>query len=342
MRIAVIASPVTPLLPAQAGGAQSLLTDLAIALRLRGHEVTLYCAEGSVVDGVELFTVPAPADAHLALVQPAGTPPPPAPGVTAAFESMFAAVKRKRPDAISQHAFDVPAFSLSKDLPVLHTLHLPPIVPAVVAAAAAAPARELATVSKACRRSWLVAGVEVGHVIRDGVADIDTGDPAVEPAALIAGRLSPEKGIGHALRAAGAAGLRVRVAGAVYDPGYEVDLDGAERLGSLPRVELRRVTAGSAVTVCAARWEEPFGLVAAEAQMAGCPVAAYRRGGLPEVIEDGVSGVLAQPDDVDDLAAAIRRCLSLDRAAVRASARRRLALEPVVEAYEKTLSEVAR
>ena len=342
MRIAVISSPVTPLLPAQAGGAQSVLTDLALGLQNRGHDVTVYCAEGSKVEGVALFTVPLPADAGVALVQPAGAPPPATPGVRAALEAIFEAVAKRRPDAVSQHAFDAPAFDLAEGLPVLHTLHLPPIVPAVVAAAAAFPPQRLATVSKACRESWAKAGVDVGRVIPNGVAEVEVGEPVVEPVALVAGRLSPEKGIDHALLAARAAGLAVRLAGAVYDRDYEVDLQGVERLGALPRDELRRVMARSAVTICAARWDEPFGLVAAEAQMAGCPVAAYRRGGLPEVIEDAVSGCLARPDDVDDLAAAIGRCLTLDRAGVRASARGRLALGRMVDAYEAALSEITR
>ena len=99
--------------------------------------------------------------------------------------------------------------------------------------------------------------------------------------------------------------------------------------------------ASSAVTVCAVRWEEPFGMVAAEAQMAGCPVAGYRRGALPEVVEEGVSGFLAAPDDVGGLADSIRRCLTLDRAQVRTSALRRLGLDAALERYELALAEVA-
>jgi glycosyltransferase involved in cell wall biosynthesis len=96
-----------------------------------------------------------------------------------------------------------------------------------------------------------------------------------------------------------------------------------------------------AVTVCAVRWDEPFGMVAAEAQMAGCPVAAYRRGALPEVVEEGVSGFLAQPDDISALAHAIAQCLDLDRAEIRSSARRRLGFEPVLDRYEAALREAA-
>jgi glycosyltransferase involved in cell wall biosynthesis len=159
--------------------------------------------------------------------------------------------------------------------------------------------------------------------------------------ALVAGRISPEKGVEDALAAARTAGLGVIVAGAHYDPTYEVDLSGAQVLGPLPRDQLRRLMASSAVTICAVRWEEPFGMVAAEAQMAGCPVAAYHRGALPEVVEEGVSGFLARPDDVADLALAIRLCLALDRAAVRASALRRLGFEGALDGYEIALRATA-
>jgi glycosyltransferase involved in cell wall biosynthesis len=98
----------------------------------------------------------------------------------------------------------------------------------------------------------------------------------------------------------------------------------------------------SAVTVCAVRWDEPFGLVAAEAQMAGCPVAGYRRGALPEVVEDGVSGVLVEPDDIEALTHAIQRCVSMDRHAVRSSALRRLGMEQSLDQYEEALSVAAR
>lgn len=286
--------------------------------------------------------VPAPADAAAALVMPAGRAPRPAPGVAAAIQAMFESIASDT-DVVSQHAFDAPAFeAAAKGPPVLHTLHLPPLVPDVVTAVARVDAVHLATVSESCRMSWKRAGVEIARVLRNGVPDLRFEDAPVEPSALVAGRISPEKGIEHALRAAQAAGLSVRVAGATYDPSYEVDLSGAERLGALPRNDLRHVMARSAVTVCAVRWDEPFGLVAAEAQMAGCPVAAYRRGALPEVVEDGVSGFFAEPDDVEGLSNAIRRCLTLDRKAVRSSALKRLGLEEALDRYEAALGEVAR
>ena len=341
MRIAVIASPVTPLRPAQVGGAQAFVCDLALGLGARGHEVTLHCAEGSEVAGVKLATVPTPADASAALVMPGGTEPPPAPGVSRALTEMFDSVDN-HVDVISQHAFDAPAFELGLGRPVLHTLHMPPIVHAVVTAASQVPAARLAAVSRPSRSAWSAVGIEVGEVLANGVTVGPFPEHAVDAVALVAGRISPEKGIEHAIAAARTAGLPIRLAGAHYDPDYRIDLTGVEVLGSMPRDQLRGLMARSAVTICAVRWDEPFGMVAAEAQMAGCPVAAYRRGAMPEVIEDGVSGRLADPEDVDALAAAIVACLELDRRAVRASALRRLGLDAALDRYELALGRAAR
>ena len=343
MRVAIVASPVSALRPAQLGGAQAFICDLALGLSQRGHEVTLHCAEGSVVDGVRLVTVPLPRDASSALVMPGGAEPPPAPGVDAAIKSMLDGVRELDVDAVSQHAFDAAAFDIADGLPVLHTLHLPPIVSSVVAAANHVPADRLATVSASCRADWGRAGVEVGVLLPNGIPEVAVDSTSTpDRAVLVAGRISPEKGIEDAIAAARATGLGVRLAGAHYDPAYEVDLAGVEMLGFLARDRLRRVMAASAVTVCAVRWEEPFGMVAAEAQMAGCPVAGYSRGALPEVVEQGVSGFLAAPDDIAGLAVAIRSCLDLDRGRVRASALRRLGLDAALDRYELALQKVAR
>jgi len=337
LKIAVVASPVTPLLPAQAGGAQAFLVDLARGLADRGHEVELYCAEGSDVPGLELVHIQVEAGAARALVMPGGTPAGEVPEVRRAFERLFGELSRRGADALSQHAFDAEAIELAESLPmpVVHTLHLPPIVPAVVAAARAARKR-LASVSAAGRRGWAAAGVET-LLLPDGVPDWLPEPGPVRRVALLAGRVSPEKGIEDGVAAARLAGLEPLVVGGDYDPAYRARLEGVTVEGPLPRPELWRLMARSAVLVLPAKWEEPFGLVAAEAQVAGCPVAAYDRGALPEVVRDGEGGFLARPDDVADLARAIGDCLRLDRAAVRAQARPRLLIDRSLDAYEAAL-----
>lgn len=335
MRLAVVASPVTPLLPVQAGGAQAFLTDLARGLADRGHSVSVYCAAGSAVPGVELVQVPVDAAVARAMVMPGGAPAGAVPELRQAFEALFAELRRRGADAVSQHAFDAEAIELAEGLPVLHTLHLPPVVPSVVAAACATSSR-LATVSLSCRREWAKVGVDA-IVLPDGVPDWQPEPGPIRPIALIAGRISPEKGIEDGVAAARLAGLEPLVVGGDYDPAYRARLAGVEIKPPLARHELWRLMARSAVTLMPVKWEEPFGMVAAEAQVAGCPVAAYARGALPEVVADGAGGFLAKPDKVEDLAQAIGRCLELDRAAVRAQARERLLLDRSLDAYEKAL-----
>ena len=335
MRVAVVASLVTPLLPAQAGGAQAFLTDLARGLAERGHSVELYCAAGSRVPGVELVQIPVEAAVARAIVMPGGAPAGPVAELRAAFERLFGELRRRGADAVSQHAFDAEAIELAEGLPVLHTLHLPPLIPAMVDAVRATSSR-LATVSRACRRDWAEVGVET-IVLPDGVPDWVPAPCPVRPVALIAGRISPEKGIEDGVAAARLAGLEPLVVGGEYDTAYRARLAGVEIRPQLARRELWRLMAESAVTLMPVKWEEPFGLVAAEAQVAGCPVAAYARGALPEVVAEGAGGFLARPDDVHDLARAIRRCLELDRGSVRRQARQRLLLDRSLDAYELAL-----
>lgn len=339
MRIGVVASLVAPLREAQLGGAQAFLTDLAGALAVRGHDVAVYCAQGSALEGLRLRPTPVPEGITRALVMPAGPPPPALPGLRNAFTSLFQAVRDDRCDAVSQHAFDAEAIELADDLPVLHTLHLPPLVPAVVAAARRARA-PFVTVSTAMRTAWAAAGVETAAVIPNGVPTFAVPSLPVRRRALVAGRVSPEKGTAVAIQVARRAGLEPLLVGGVYDHAYwrrEVGVATA----AVGRPELWRLMAGSAVTLLPVAWDEPFGLVAAEAQMAGCPVAGYRRGGLPEVVEEGVGGFLVEPDDADALVEAAGRAAALDRAQVRASALRRLDLGRAAAAYEAALAAVS-
>jgi glycosyltransferase involved in cell wall biosynthesis len=333
VRIAVVASLVTPLREAQLGGAQAFLTDLARALSARGHDVTVFCAEGSSLAGLRLITVPAPGGVEAALVMPGGRPPAPLPALHAAFERLFAAVRADAPDAVTQHAFDAEAFELAGGLPVLHTLHLPPLVPAVVAAASRA---RCVTVSGAMQRAWAAAGVPGLGVLPNGVPAFAPPDVPVLPRALIAGRVSPEKGTAAAVRAARRAGLEPLLAGSVYDRAYW-EREVAAPVETVDRGELWRLMAGSAATLMPVEWDEPYGMVAAEAQMAGCPVVGYRRGALPEVVEEGVGGLLVEPGDLDALVAAIPAARALDRRAVREGAMRRLRIERSAAAYETAL-----
>ena len=331
----------TRLQPAQLGGAQAFLCDLATGLSQRGHDVLLYCAEGSELPGVNLVEIPVEPGADQALMMPgSGEEPAASPAIRRAFELLFDELRSRRADVVSQHAFDAEAIELSVDLPVLHTLHLPPISNRVLDEVLKSRAA-FATVSESCRRAWAKAGASQVSVIRNGVPVFTVEEVSIRKDALLAGRLSPEKGFEDGIAAARAIGLPPVVVGVPYDRSYEIDLSAAFVLPPQPRSKLWQLMAGASVTLLPVHWDEPFGMVGAEAQMAGCPVAGYARGGLVEIVESGVSGFLSDPDDVNGLAEAAQAATKLDRAAVRASAMSRLGLDASLVAYEAALTAVA-
>ncbi|MBY0397624.1 MAG: glycosyltransferase [Thermoleophilia bacterium] len=123
------------------------------------------------------------------------------------------------------------------------------------------------------------------------------------------GRLAPEKGIRTLLAAARLFGGPVRVAGDPSKmPGIESEAPpNVEFLGPLNRDAAGAFLRAARFLVVPSEWYEAFGIVAAEAMSLGLPVVASRLGGLPEVVEDGVSGLLFEPGNAQDLASKMRR-----------------------------------
>ena len=91
-------------------------------------------------------------------------------------------------------------------------------------------------------------------------------------------------------------------------------------------------SAGALVTPV---WDEPYGLVVAEALACGTPVVAFDRGGISEVLTDPAVGSLVEPGDVVAMADAVRRTVLLDRDEVRSYAERYLSLDRMVTRYER-------
>ncbi len=160
--------------------------------------------------------------------------------------------------------------------------------------------------------------------------------------AVFAGRLSPEKGAAEAIDIARAAGARIDVYGDVYDAGYardqiapRRDAPGVAVHPGVPRTSMWAAMARAAVVLCPARWDEPFGMAAADAQACGTPVVAFRRGGLAEIVVDGVTGFLVAPDDIQAAADCVRKTAQISRAACRDHAEKHLDLERSLDAHEQ-------
>ena len=361
MKIGILAPLVTPIREPQLGGSQAFVSDLARGLAARGHDVHVYAASGSEVAGVEVIDTGIDAGTLAGTLYRAnaqsGSATGEATAAEAAAESAFATAYRRmqagRYDVIHNHAFDAPAVRLATALqaPVVHTVHLPP--DRVVAAALRQAARSssppaVAAVSAFQARAWR-------RIVR--VDAILSPYPPTRfvpwseipgQGALFAGRLSPEKGAAEAIDIARAAGLPIDVYGDIYDARYSQDEVDTRRSwagvavhGGIPRACLWEAMTRASVVLYPARWDEPFGLAAAEAQACGTPVVAFRRGGLSEVIVDGVTGFLVPPDDLPAAAEAASKAAGLSRAACREHAEGQLDLGLSLDAHERLYRRLA-
>jgi glycosyltransferase involved in cell wall biosynthesis len=137
------------------------------------------------------------------------------------------------------------------------------------------------------------------------------------------GRISPEKGIESALDIAAACGMTLRVAAKLGEEDAEFQQRivprlrgvGVDFIGEIDDARKPEFLSGARALLVPIDWPEPFGLVMIEAMACGCPVIAFRRGSVPEVVEDGLTGFIV--DDVAGAIAAVARLGELDRGAIR-------------------------
>jgi len=152
--------------------------------------------------------------------------------------------------------------------------------------------------------------------------------------------MSREKGCHHAIAVAQATGLPLKIAAKCREPAeraYFAELvepylgGGIEYVGEVGHDEKVELLRSARVTLFPADWEEPFGLVMIESLACGTPVLATRRGAVPEVLEDGRTGIIV--DDHSELAAAIPEADRIDPAECRRAVEERFSPRVLLASY---------
>jgi glycosyltransferase involved in cell wall biosynthesis len=355
LKIAIVSPLVSAIREPQGGGSQAFVSDLARGLARRGHTVHVYAATGSQIPGVTVIDTGVDPRSLAATLYRAAGPSGRDPGAAAsAFASVYAAVRQTRYDVIHNHAFDAPAISVAAglDAPAVHTLHLPPetaVAAALGIATKGSRPPAVACVSAFQATAWRTV-TRVDAILPPYVPtrSVPWSDAAGD-GAVFAGRLSPEKGAAEAIDIARAAGARIDIYGDTYDAVYARQQIGPRRgepgvtvHDGVPRTAMWAAMARAAVVVCPARWDEPFGMAAADALACGTPVVAFNRGGLGEIVTDGVTGFLVAPDDIQGAADGVKRITEISRAACREHAERHLDLERSLDAHEQLYRRIIR
>jgi glycosyltransferase involved in cell wall biosynthesis len=343
MRIAVISPVWFAVPPPGYGGIELVVSLLADGLVDAGHDVTLF-ASGDSRSKAELAWV-----YDIAPSAAIGT-------TEVEFRHAFACyVRAEEFDVINDHSGPYTStLAAAVTTPVAHTVHGPlggrpgeiysqiaQIVPQLGLISISRNQRSpqpdlpwLATVPNAIDLSLYPARPHRGDYL------------------LFLGRMSPDKGCHRAIAVAIESGLPLLIAGKKRDPAEleyfaehiepHLGRHGIEYLGEVPHGHKVELLQGARATLFPIEWEEPFGLVMIESMACGTPVIATRWGAVPEVIEDGVSGIIV--DSYRDMPAALERADALDPEQLRRSVEERFSQQRMVgdyvAAYERAIERV--
>jgi glycosyltransferase involved in cell wall biosynthesis len=332
LTIVSVAYPFAPVTPDPAGGAEQVLAQLDRALVEAGHRSIVVACEGSSVAG-ELVVVPGTTteidDARRAEVHAE---------VRVALARVLA---EETVDLVHLHGIDFAAYPPPAGVRTLVTLHLPLDWYPAEALGPDRPDLWLVPVSESQARR-APAGARLLAPIGNGI-DLDRYRPTKAKAdhAVVIGRIAPEKGQADAIAAAKLAGVALVVAGPVFpypahrryfDEEVVPRLDADRRwVGAVAGEAKRRLLAEAWCVLIPSTAPETSSLVAMEALASGTPVIAYRSGALPDIVEDGVTGLLV--DDVAEMAEAIGRVGDIDPDACRRAAEERFDVRRTTAAY---------
>ena len=341
LRIALIASARFPVREPFAGGLESHTWSLADGLRRRGHRVTLFAEAANDLGLPERpSSWPRLSEAARADVSMTSVSFMQEHHAYLAVMSELTRTAAGRFDVVHNNSLHYLPVAMASAVPVptVTTLHTPP-TPWLESAIQSAPCPvTFVAVSVHTARAWHHV-IPCAQVIPNGTDLRAWSFGPGGPDAVWFGRLVPEKGTHLAVMAARRAGYPLRIAGPRSDPAYWTDVvepmlgDGIRYIGHLSRRELAIAVGNSRVCLITPRWDEPYGLVAAEALACGTPVAGFARGAVPEVV-DAKSSVLVGADDVDALAAALPAAAGLSRTDARIRAEQTCSVEQMLDRYE--------
>jgi glycosyltransferase involved in cell wall biosynthesis len=342
MNIAQVAPLYESVPPQLYGGTERVVSYLTEELVRQGHDVTLF-ASGDSITSAELRPmckralrlgggqVVSPLAHHLLMVEKI-------------------AQEAQEFDVIHFHLDYLPFSQIRRGvIPAVSTLHGRLDIPDLFPLFREFDDMRLISISDAQRApmpwaSWM-------ETVHHGVPeDLYTGRDQPGQYLAFLGRISPEKRVDRAIEIAKRAGMPLRIAAKV-DPADKEYFD--QQIRSLladPHVEFLEeigedekddFLGNAAALLFPIDWPEPFGLVMIEALACGTPVIAFRRGSVPEILEDGVTGFIV--DSVEEAAKAVLRIPSIDRRECRAAFEERFSARSMcreyVRVYERVVEE---
>jgi glycosyltransferase involved in cell wall biosynthesis len=333
LRIAIVAPPWYPIPPPAYGGIEAVCGLLADGLVGAGHDVSL---------------IGAGASRSRARFWPTFDEPPTGLGTASATwvelthgNRAAALIEELRPDLVHDHSLAGPLTAWGRSAPTVATVHGPATgltqtfltsLPADVALVAISRAQRAA----APTLPW---AATIHNAIRPEDFEFN---PSTSDTCLFMGRMNPDKGAHLAIDVARRAGRPIVLAGKCEEPleraYFQTEIlprlgPDTEWIGEADMATKGELYSQAGCLISPLQWDEPFGLVMLEAMASGTPVIALRRGAVPEVVVDGVTGFVRE--DLDGLVSAVSMLDRIDRAACREHVERNFDPAVMVASYER-------
>jgi glycosyltransferase involved in cell wall biosynthesis len=339
LRIAITVDPIIPVPPRLYGGIERIVDFLVRGLSARGHSVTLLAHADSQTGGTLI---------------PYGSPP------------HFGA--RARLDEL--RAVGSTLTRMRKDLDIVHSFGrlaaLLPVLPMRSLAKVQSYQRQLVP-WRSVRIATLLGGDSIFFTgCSRSMHHPGGGDPpvgrwatvfngvemsryeyrssiAADAPLVFLGRIERIKGAHNAIRIARAAGRRLTIAGNRVESGEAstyfdreiapfLNAGDIDYVGPVDDSQKNEILGGSAALLMPIEWDEPFGIVMAEALACGTPVIGFSRGSVPEIVIDGLNGFVVH--DCNGAVSAVANLNSISRSAVRSDCEARFSDRAIVGQYE--------
>lgn len=361
MRIAIIAKLYAPIRTTTAMGQEKFIYNLAKILAKNGHQVTLFASGESRVEGVKI--IPIIKKSFRTLSEKNNLTP----------ASMYRVGLREDRGYLEilyylrshQNDFDIVhdntdelgiigLYKFLVNLPLVSTIHVPPAYLKNLDKMVGNSVLGNYYIAISKKQRKMVKKAKVFDVVYNG---IDTRKFSFSEKSLgyfaWIGRLDPNKGLGAAIEVATKTKSRLRIAGPIQNQKYFDEQikpklgKNIKYLGPISGRKLVKFYKMSKAILFPIRWEEPFGLVMAEAMSCGTPIIAFRRGSVPELVVQGKTGFICPKDKVSSMIKAVQKICSMTderyskmRLDCRQHVEKNFTLEKMVNNYEEVYQKV--
>jgi UDP-glucose:tetrahydrobiopterin glucosyltransferase len=349
-RILLVSTAVAPLGTGLGGGVELFVQNAVRGLQQRGHRLTVVAPEHSSLSSCDRLV-----QISGQLQPTAHTSPRDAPIMmpeSSVISGMMAYAQHVQSDydILLHFCYDWLPFFLTPflQMPIAHYVSMGSLTDAMDAVIAQVTKQFPGTVG-VCTQTQ-AATLPHSETYRPIGSAVDLGlyDFCAEPEQALGwmGRISPEKGLEDAIAAAQATQIPLKILGKLEDKAYWEHLRTTypqapiQYLGFLDTRGLQAAIRDCRALLMTPKWVEAFGNVAIESLACGVPVIAYRRGGPIEIVHQGQTGWLVEPDSVSGLVEAIANIDQLDRQACRQQAESEYSLASLALRYEEWFHDI--